>query len=93
KYIYQSKYSNDIYLFKEGEELYFKKVTRIGTLKPNKILDLENYIHSSKFYNNQKQAINVFDMIDYFINYTIVLVDKREEEVEYIEVSPVYAIE
>ena len=93
EYIYQSKYSDDIYLFREGKEIYFKKIAKIDTLKPNKTLNLENFIHYSKFYNHQKKIINIFDMIDYFMNYTIVLVGKKEAEVEYIEVSPVYEIE
>jgi hypothetical protein len=92
-YIYQSKHNNDIYLFKEAEELYFKKVAQIGALKPNKILNFESYIHSSKFYDKTKKRINDFNLTVYLGNYIIFLINKKDEEIEYIEVSPVYAIE
>ncbi len=92
-YIYQSKHNNDIYSFKEGEELYFKKVAKIEALKPNKILNFENYIHSSKFYDKSKKRINDFNLTVYLGNYIIFLINKKDEEIEYIEVSPVYEIE
>jgi hypothetical protein len=98
-YIVQSKHNKDVFLFKDGKDIhqgsvYFERIKPIQKIKPhNEVLDLKKFIYASKFYNNSKQMINDFDMIDYLTNYTLILVDKREEEVEYIEVSTVYVIE
>ncbi len=98
-YVVQSEHNKAVFLFKDGKDIhqgsiYFQKIKTIARIKPhNEILDLKKFIYASKFYNNSKQTINDFDMIDYLTNYIIILVNKKEEDVEYIEVSTVFAIE
>lgn len=98
-YVFQSEYNKDVFLFKDGKDIhqgsiYFEKIKTVAIIKShNELLDLKKFIYVSKFYNNSKKTINDFDMIDYLTNYTIILVNKKEEDVEYIEVSTVFAIE
>ena len=98
-YVVHSEHNKDVFFFKDGKDIhqgnvYFQKIKNIIKIKPHtEVLNLKKFIHESKFYNNSKQTINDFDMIDYLSNYTIILLNKKEEYVEYIEVSAVYAIE
>lgn len=94
-YIAQSKHDKDIYYLedsgKSGDVTFrFTKMKSAKNVKYDKLLDIKNFIHSSRFY---KYKLKDFDLMNYLSNYVIYLVDKKEEDIEFIEVGPGFEIE
>ena len=66
----------------------------IKNIKYDKLLHIKNFIQLSRFYDDSKKyKLKDFDLTNYLSNYIIYLVDKKEEEIEFIEVSPGFEIE
>jgi hypothetical protein len=94
-YIAQSEHDSDIFYLedsgKSGDVTFlFRKMKSAKNIKYDKLLDIKNFIRSSRFY---KYELKDFDLMNYLSNYVIYLVDKKEEEIEYIEVISSSAIE
>jgi hypothetical protein len=94
-YVAQSEYDTDIYYLEDSGKsgdvtFHFIKMKSAKNVKYDKILDIKKFIHSSRFY---KYKLKDFDLMNYLSNYIIYLVDKKEEEIEFIEVSPGFEIE
>ncbi len=94
-YIAQSKHDKDIYYLEDSGKsgdvtFYFRKMKLTKNIKCDKLLDIKNFIHSSRFY---KYKLKDFDLMNYLSNYVIYLVDKKEEDIEFIEVGPGFEIE
>jgi hypothetical protein len=98
-YITQSEHDSNIYYLedsgKSGDVTFrFTKMKSIKNIKYDKLLDIKNFIHLSRFYDDSKKyKLKDFDLTNYLSNYIIYLVDKKEEEIEFIEVSPGFEIE
>jgi len=98
-YISQSEHDLDIFYLedsgKSGDVTFlFRKMKSVKNKIPDKLLDIKNFIRSSRFYDDSKiNKLNDFLLMNYLNNYVIYLVDKKEEEIEYIEVIPSSAIE
>jgi len=98
-YVAQSEHDTDIYYLEDSGKsgdvtFYFVKMKSVKSLKYDKLLDVKNFIRSSRFYNESKKyKLKDFDLMNYLSNYVIYLVDKKEEEIEFIEVSPGFEIE
>jgi hypothetical protein len=94
-YITQSEHDTDIYYLQDSGKsgdvtFHFLKMKSAKNIKYDKLLDIKNFIHSSRFY---KYELKDFDLMNYLSNYVIYLVDKKEEKIEYIEVGPGFEIE
>ena len=94
-YITQSEHNTNIYYLEDSGKsgdvtFHFIKMKSAKNIKYDKLLDIKNFIHSSRFY---KYELKDFDLMNYLSNYVIYLVDKKEEEIEYIEVGPGFEIE
>lgn len=94
-YITQSEHDLDIFYLedsgKSGDVTFlFRKMKSAKNIKYDTLLDIKKFIHSSRFY---KYELKDFDLMNYLSNYVIYLVDKKEEEIEFIEVGPSFEIE
>ena len=98
-YVAQSKHDKDIYYLEDSGKsgdvtFYFVKMNSTKNINYDKLLDVKNFIHSSRFYDDSKKyKLKDFDLMNYLNNYVIYLVDKKEEEIEFIEVGPGFEIE
>lgn len=81
------KSKTGIFYFEEFEEQNRPK------FKSKKILDLENFVHSTRFYNADKQSIEDFDLSDYFNNYIIFLEKEIQDKHNYIQIKSFVTIE
>lgn len=102
KYIYETQPSTTPkkYLLKDSgksktgtfffEE--FDEQTR-PKFKSKKALDLESFIHSTRFYNAEQQIINDRDLSNYFSNYIIFLDKEVENKHDYIQIKSSATIE
>ncbi len=94
-YITQSEHDLDIFYLKDSGKsgdvtFLFRKMKSAKNIKYDTLLDIKKFIHSSRFY---KYKLKDFDLMNYLSNYVIYLVNKKEEEIEFIEVSPSSEIE
>ena len=98
-YIAQYKHNKDIYYLEDSGKsgdvtFHFVKMKSAKNIKYDTLLDIKNFIHSSRFYNDSnKYKLKDFDLTNYLSNYVIYLVDKKEEDIEFIEVGPGFEIE
>jgi hypothetical protein len=98
-YVVQSKHDKDIFYLEDSGKsgdvtFHFRKMKLTKNIKCDKFLDIKNFIHSSRFYNDSKKKIlNDFELMNYLSKYVIYLVNKKEVGIEYIEVSPGSEIE
>lgn len=98
-YITQSEHDLDIFYLedsgKSGDVTFlFRKMKSAKNIIHDKLLDIKNFIRSSRFYDDSKiNKLNDFELMSYLSNYVIYLVDKKEEAIEYIEVISSSAIE
>jgi hypothetical protein len=93
KYVYRSKYEPKSFLLKDGHDVtsgfYFETVQIVNNLEPKEILSLENFLRSSKFYN---EKLNDYQLWEYF-NYVVVLVEGVLDKKKYIQVKSGFEIE
>jgi hypothetical protein len=61
----------------------------VNNLEPKEILSLENFLRSSKFYN---EKLNDYQLWEYF-NYVVVLVEGVLDKKKYIQVKSGFEIE
>lgn len=98
-YIAKSENDSDIFYLEDsgnsGDVTFlFRKMKSAKNIKYDKLLDAKDFIHSSRFYNySKKNKLKDFDLMNYLSNYVIYLVNNKEEEIEFIEVSPSSEIE
>lgn len=98
-YITKSEHDLDIFYLedsgKSGDVTFlFRKMKSAKNMKYDKLLDAKEFIHSSRFYDySKKNKLKDFDLMNYLNNYVIYLVNKKEEEIEFIEVNPSSEIE
>jgi len=81
------KSNTGIFYFEEFEEQSRPK------FKSKKILDLENFVHSTRFYNTDKQTIQDCDLSEYFNNYVIFLDKEIKNKHDYIQIKSFVTIE
>jgi hypothetical protein len=81
------KSNTGIFYFEEFEEQNRPK------FKSKKILDLENFVHSTRFYNTDKQTIQDCDLSEYFNNYVIFLDKEIKNKHDYIQIKSFVTIE
>ncbi|KOP37115.1 hypothetical protein DBB36_18090 [Flavobacterium sp. WLB] len=78
---------NGTFFFEE-----FDEQTR-PRFKSKKSLDLESFIHSTRFYNADKQIIEDRNLSNYLSNYIIFLDKEIENKHDYIQIKPSVTIE
>lgn len=61
--------------------------------KSKKILDLENFVRSTRFYNANKETIEDLNLSNYFSNYIIFLDKESENKHDYIQIKSSVTIE
>lgn len=90
EYIYQSKNNTESYFIKDAsdnEHIYFQKGETLSTLTPNKVINLKEFIYSSKFYNRDKKyKLDDNGLGDFLNNYIIYFVNENKRE--FIRVNP-----
>ncbi len=87
---------NKIYIVDSSDDgtFFFEKIDIKINKDPKEILCLEKYIRSSKYYDKHKKVrLNDYRLADHLDNYTIYLVKKTNNKVEYIHVQPNFEIE
>lgn len=101
KYIYEPEHCTPKrYLLKDGGKsdtgtFFFEEfdVQTRPRFKSKKILDLENYIHSTRFYNNDLQTIEDLNLSDFFSNYVVFLFKDTDNKDDYIQIKSYVTIE
>lgn len=98
KYIKSYPQSPDHFYLADGGNIatsgsfFFRKVQLSNNVKPGKILSIENFVQSSRFYNKDKtQKLNDYELAEYFNNYVIYLVS--DKKTGYIQVESGFVIE
>lgn len=61
--------------------------------KSRKAFDLESFVHSTRFYNNDLQTIEDLNLSNYFSNYVIFLDKQIDDKHDYIQIKPFVTIE
>lgn len=61
--------------------------------KTKKAIDLENFVHSTRFYNIESQIIEDFNLANYFSNYVVFLDKQVEDKHDYIQIKSFATIE
>ncbi|MGV8813691.1 MAG: hypothetical protein ACOH2D_06230 [Gelidibacter sp.] len=87
---------NKIYIVDSSDDgtFFFEKIDIKINKDPKEILCLEKYIRSSKYYDKHKKVrLNDYRLAEPLDNYTIYLVKKTNNKVEYIHVQPNFEIE
>lgn len=100
KYLLESKYNEpkqyiikDNYDVREGA-IYFKEYKIVKCNKPQEVICFKKFAESSKLYRvNNKKLLSELKIINLFDNYIVILVNKKEDKTEYVEVGPVFVIE
>lgn len=73
---------------------FFEEINVINNLNPKEILNLKNFIHTSRFYDESKKEKLKDDELAYFFsNYVVFLAKKDNKKTRYIEAQPRFAIE
>ena len=73
---------------------YFEITQSIQNLNPKKILCLKDYIRTSEYFRKGwKRELMDFSLCGHFSNFILILVKKKENGTEYIQVQPVYIVE
>ena len=98
-YLYQSKSDDKEYIIKDNYDssegaIYFVQKKIIKITKPKKILCFKKFAQTSNLYklkyNSKLDDVKVMNLTD---SYVIVVVNKKNKEVEYVQVSPEFAIQ
>lgn len=98
-YLYESKYVGNSYLLKDSNDVgrgtfFFEKIGTEPHGAPQEILCLKKYVRSSKHYSKHKKfKLNDYRLWEHLNNYTIYLVKKTDQDVEYIRVIANFEIE
>lgn len=88
---------DDFYLNDSGNastsgSFFLRKIQTSNHTKPEKILSIEKFVHSSRFYDKDKtQKLNDYELAEYLSNYVLFLVP--DTKTEYIQVEPGFVIE
>lgn len=102
KYIYESQpvVNPKRYLLKDSGKsktgaFFFEEFEEQNRprFKSKKILDLENFVHSTRFYNAEQQIIQDRDLSNYFSNYIVFLDKEVENKHDYIQIKSSITIE
>lgn len=99
KYIFESKYDKNFYLLEDSSDVdrgtfLFQIIGTESRKNPKEVFCLKNYVRSSKHYDKHKKIkLNDYRLWEDLNNYTIYLVRKGENEVEYIQVIATVQIE
>lgn len=84
EYVYQSENISEEYFIKDAignERLFFKKIETLKTLRPKKLLNLKEFVQSSRFYNKDKQQkLRDNDLADFLSNYIVFFVNENKRE-------------
>ncbi|MWB95571.1 hypothetical protein GON26_14475 [Flavobacterium sp. GA093] len=94
-YLYQSKFDPKQYIIKDNYDIedgaiHISELKIVNIPKPKKTLCFKKYAKSSKMYMQNNKKLNEFDVMDLFANYTIVLINKKNE---YVHVTAELVIE
>lgn len=96
EYVYQSKNIPERYFIKDAsanEHICFHKEEILNIPTPNKILNLKEFVQSSRFYNKgKKQKLNDKNLSDFLSNYYLYFVKERHGKTEYVKVKPLVII-
>lgn len=100
KYLLESKNNEpkqyiikDNYDAREGA-IYFKEYKIVKCNKPQEVICFKKFAESSKLYRaNNKKLLSDLKIMNLFDNYIVILVNKKEDKTEYVEVEPVFVIE
>ncbi|WP_016990122.1 hypothetical protein [Flavobacterium sp. ACAM 123] len=100
-YINESKSVAEQYLLKDGSgsssgTFFFKEFKEKNNLHPTpkEILSLENFVHSSRFYDkNKQQKLDDYELANFFSNYVVFLVEDIHGKTKYIQVKSSFLIE
>lgn len=102
KYIYESRpaVNPKRYLLKDSGKsmtgtFFFEEFEEQNRprFKSKKILDLENFVHSTRFYNAEQQIIEDRNLSNYFSNYIVFLDKEAENKHDYIQIKSSVTIE
>nr|WP_314839643.1 hypothetical protein [uncultured Flavobacterium sp.] len=98
EYVYPSKYDKTAYLIQDGGNeglgmLYFQRIENKKPVNNPVVLDMERYIHQSNFFNKNNKILDKRNLKSFLSNYVLFLVDKKENDYDYIQVQPMYVIE
>ncbi|MDR7208693.1 hypothetical protein [Flavobacterium piscis] len=96
EYVYKQKEFPDEYFLREESSeggFFLKEIKKTVNLKPEKVLNFKDFIQSSKMYYKHNKMFNTHELAEYLSNYVVFLLIKENKEIQYIEVSPGYAIE
>lgn len=71
---------------------FLRKVQSSNHIKFKNLLSIEEFVHSSRFYNKDKtQKLNDYELAEYLSNYVLFLV--RDQKTQYVQVEPGFVIE
>ncbi|SHG56572.1 hypothetical protein [Flavobacterium defluvii] len=101
KYIYEPEHCTPKrYLLKDGGKsktgtFFFEEfdVQTRPRFKSKKILDLESFVHSSRFYNSELNIIEDRNLSDFFSNYVVFLFRDTDNKDDYIQIKSYSTIE
>lgn len=94
KYIFSTINNPHTFYLRDGNGFFFESKEKIYNLKKTKTISLKKFIKKSKFYSkNRLRKLKDYDLAIYLQNYTIFLVDKRENQDVFIKVLPNFEID